>query len=95
MAAIGSSDFHVAPALAACRTFLFARERTAAGVLEAIRSGRTVALDETGQLHGDPEWVQVVRRTTQAEHVDVHARWRRMSVALAWVGLLGLMVFGR
>src|SRR4029453_18028801 len=40
MAPIGSSDFHVSPQLAGCRTFIFAREASAAGVIEAIRNGR-------------------------------------------------------
>jgi hypothetical protein len=94
IAAIGSSDFHAMPApVGTCRTFLFVRERTEAGVLDAIRDGRTVALDETGQLHGDPELVALAARTISPQPVDAHTGWQRLSVALAWIGVLGLLVF--
>ena len=96
VAAIGSSDFHAMPApVGTCRTFLFVRERTEAGVLDAIRNGRTVALDETGQLYGDPERVASVERSIPRQPVDEHAGWRRFSVAIAWIGMLGLLVFRR
>src|SRR5262249_50942662 len=49
IAPIGSSDFHVSPGLARCRTFVFAREASAVGVIDAIRGGRTVAIDEDGR----------------------------------------------
>src|SRR5687768_6372764 len=54
IAAIGSSDFHaMPPPLGLSRTYLFVRERTRAGVLDAIRSGRTLAVDRDGHLIGD------------------------------------------
>ena len=94
MAAIGSSDFHVAPpSVARCRTFLFAREASAADVIEAIRSGRTVALDQYGHLHGDARLIELVGPQPSAEQPEEHRAWRRVSVALAWVGLLGMLLF--
>lgn len=71
---------------------MFARERSAAGVLEAIRSGRTVAIDEDGRRHGDPALVQLVERAAPAERSDEHPGWRRLSVALAWAGILGMVL---
>src|SRR6185436_19907626 len=95
VAAIGSSDFHAMPVpVGTCRTLLFVRERTEAGVLDAIRNGRTVALDETGQLYGDPELVALAKRS-MSPRVDEHAGWRRLSVILAWLGMLGLVLFKR
>jgi predicted metal-dependent phosphoesterase TrpH len=95
IAAIGSSDFHAMPApVGACRTFLFVRERTEEGLLDAIRNGRTVALDETGQLYGDPALVALAKQSIPHKPADTHAGWRRLSVALAWVGVLGLLMFG-
>jgi hypothetical protein len=55
--ALGSSDFHGGPGLGVCRTLVFARERTAAGVLEALHAGRAVAAMPDGRLAGDPRWI--------------------------------------
>jgi hypothetical protein len=95
IAPIGSSDFHVSPALALCRTFVFARERSAAGVLEAIRSGRTVAIDEDGGRYGDPALVRLIAHAPAVGRSDQYAGWRLLSVALAWVGVLGMLLGGR
>jgi predicted metal-dependent phosphoesterase TrpH len=91
MAPIGSSDFHWTGALGWCRTYVLARERTAASVLEAVRAGRTVAADRQGHLYGDPALVSAVEATggfipPPAEHL----RWQ--SVGFVWLGLLGLVV---
>ena len=52
LAPIGSSDFHKMGALGLCRTFVFANEMSEAGVLDAIRKGRTVAFDGQGRFTG-------------------------------------------
>lgn len=93
MAPIGSSDFHVSPQLAGCRTFVFAREATTAGVIDAIRSGRTIAVDEGGRLYGDPQLIELLGPAPLGERRDDNAAWRRVSVALAWIGLLGMLLF--
>jgi hypothetical protein len=95
VAAIGSSDFHGWPALGRSRTYLLVRDRTEAGVLEAIRSGRTVAADDRGSLYGDPDLVRIVEAHRPAGRSNHFAAWRRLSVALAWTGVLGLILFGR
>lgn len=96
IAAIGSSDFHgMPPALGRCRTYLFVRERTKAGVLDAIRSGRTLAVDGDGRLQGDPSLVQMLGVVRPAGRVDAHPTWRRLSVTLSWLGALGLVVLGK
>lgn len=95
LAAIGSSDFHATPSLGLCRTYLLATEPTAAGVIEAVRQGRTVASDRDGNLSGDPVYVRMVEAagvTTRApEGADF---WRWFAVACAWAGLLGLVILG-
>ena len=95
VAAIGSSDFHVSPALARCRTLLFVRERTRAGVLDAIRNGRTVAMDGDGRLYGDKTLVGLVDRSRLDRRSGAHTVWRRVSIALAGIGVLGLVLFSR
>ena len=92
IAPIGSSDFHVSPALGLCRTFIFSRDRSAAGVLEAIRSGRTVAMDEHGALTGDSNLLQLLKTTAIVGRSDPHPAWRRLSLTLAWIGLLGVLL---
>jgi predicted metal-dependent phosphoesterase TrpH len=59
-AAIGSSDFHGPGRLGMCRTFVFVRDATAAGVLEAIRAKRTVVYGgPEAKAYGDPDLVRV------------------------------------
>ena len=91
IAAIGSSDFHWTGSIGWCRTYVLARERTAAGVVEAVRAGRTVAADRRGHLYGDPALVNAVEAAggfipPPAERL----RW--LSVGFVWFGLLGLVV---
>src|SRR5262249_12640757 len=91
IAVIGSSDFHWTGSIGRNRTYVLARERTAAGVIEAVRAGRTVAADRQGHLYGDPALVSAVEAAggfilPQAER----SRW--LSMALVWLGLLGLVV---
>jgi predicted metal-dependent phosphoesterase TrpH len=94
IAAIGSSDFHaMPPVIGRCRTYLFVRERTKGGVLDAIRSGRTLAVDGDGRLQGDPSLIRLLGDARPAGRVDTHPAWRRFSVAIAWLGALGLVVF--
>jgi hypothetical protein len=59
-AAIGSSDFHGPGRLGMCRTFVFVREATAAGILEAIRARRTVVYGGPElKAYGDPEMIRI------------------------------------
>lgn len=94
LAAIGSSDFHGTPMMARARTYLLVREQTEAGVLGAIRAGRTVAADDLGRLYGSPELVRVVRAHLPPGRSDDNASWRRLSALAAWFGAFGLMLFG-
>ena len=73
-AASGSSDFHGPGRLGMCRTFLFVREASAAGVLEAIRAKRTVVYGRDEHVYGDPELVRIaeadgrLRRTARTDY---------------------------
>lgn len=67
LAPIGSSDFHFAAPLGICRTYLIVDDMSQAGVLDAIRRGRTVAAMPDGRLIGDDANVALVRpRASQA-----------------------------
>src|SRR4029450_409714 len=91
VAAIGSSDVHMTATLGDCRTLVIVREATRDGVLEAIRTGKTVAMDRDGRLYGPPDLVRLVT-TPPVGRVDPHPYLRRTSVALAFAGLLGMLL---
>jgi predicted metal-dependent phosphoesterase TrpH len=92
VAPIGSSDFHVSGLLGECRTLVFARERSAAAVIEAIRGGRTLAVNEDGSLIGDSRLVQLVRGELPAGRTRAHSGWPQLAVVLAWLGLFGMLL---
>jgi hypothetical protein len=59
-AAIGSSDSHGPGRLGLCRTFVFVREVSAEGILEAVRAKRTVVYGgPQGKAYGDPELIAI------------------------------------
>jgi predicted metal-dependent phosphoesterase TrpH len=60
VAPIGSTDFHATAPIGLCRTYLLTSDRSAAGAIEAIRRGRTVAADQDGHLFGAAEHIAVV-----------------------------------
>jgi len=71
-AAIGSSDFHGSGRLGMCRTFVFVREASAAGILEAIRAKRTVVYGgPEAKAYGDPELVRAA---------EADGRLRKMAI---------------
>jgi predicted metal-dependent phosphoesterase TrpH len=91
IAAIGSSDFHWGGSIGRNRTYVLARERTAAGVIEAVRAGRTVAADRQGRLYGDPALVSAVESAGGfIPSRPERSRW--LSMGLVWVGLLGMVL---
>jgi hypothetical protein len=95
VAPIGSTDFHFRKPLGLCRTYVFAREYSEAGVLEAIRAGRTVAVDPDGSVYGDLELAAAVDRVRAA--AQPLPFWRRIldttSGVMGMLGLLGLIAF--
>jgi hypothetical protein len=58
LTAFGDSDYHGLGPVGVCRTYVFVREATAQGVLDAIRAGRTVVYDR-GRAYGDPELIRL------------------------------------
>ena len=54
---------------------------------------RTVAMDGDGRLYGDPNLVRLVDRSRLRGRSDAHTVWRRFSIVLAGVGVLGLVLF--
>jgi len=73
-AAIGSSDTHGPGRLGMCRTFVFVRDATAEGILEAIRAKRTVVYGGPAmKAYGDPELIRIAEadgRLRQMANID-------------------------
>jgi predicted metal-dependent phosphoesterase TrpH len=96
-AAIGSSDFHAFGRVGMCRTYVFARDDSAAAILEAIRARRTVVYAPGGKTYGDPESIALaesVPALREAATIDPSPS------VLEWIsrlaGLVGMtaIVFG-
>jgi predicted metal-dependent phosphoesterase TrpH len=97
IAAIGSTDYHVFAPVGYCRTFVFARERSVAAIIEAVRRGATVACDATGTTYGPADLSAAVADACRAAagapplaatSIDAAGMW------LAWSGLLALVLLG-
>lgn len=69
--------------------------RTKAGVLDAIRSGRTLAVDPDGRLTGDSSLIELLGDVRPAGRLDSDPMWRRLSMVLSWLGAAGLLIVGR
>jgi hypothetical protein len=93
--AIGSSDFHGFARLGFCRTYVFAADRTAAAVLDALRAHRTVVYGIGGTAYGDPDLVRLaatVPRLREAGSTDAPASmWDWLSRAAGVIGLGGVL----
>ena len=97
IAAIGSTDFHFFAPLGFCRTFVFARERSASAIIDAIRRGRTVACDAAGEVYGPPELTPVVLgacRAVAGSPARDASSVGRVGAALLWTGLVAMTLLG-
>jgi hypothetical protein len=98
--AIASSDYHFGSVLGVCRTLLFSRSASEEDALDALRAGRTVVTDLQGRMYGDPAMIALLKAEPYAlRPVDYQYRGAglldRIGRALGWLGLLGLVLFGR
>ena len=96
IAAIGSSDDHTGQPIGFCRTYVFVHEATAAGVVDAIRKGRTVACDATGVVSGPASLAVAVANACRADTAagQTSPSSARLATAVAWIGLVALAFFG-
>jgi hypothetical protein len=87
LSAVGGSDYHGLSALGYCRTVVLARERSVAGIVEAIREGRAVAAGPDGRIEGNPQWVRLLEEAGYRVRPSRHsyAEATAAAQALAWV----------
>jgi hypothetical protein len=92
LTAFGDSDFHGLGPIGVCRTWVFTREATEQGVLDAIRDGRTVVYDR-GRVYGDPELIRLAAGDGRLPRFDPAAPWTDFSVMLSRIaGIAGLLL---
>jgi hypothetical protein len=97
IAAIGSTDFHFFAPVGFCRTFVFARERSVAGILDAVRRGATVACDASGNTFGPADLSAAVAESCRAAAgaPAIGSSWTDPVGAMCvWLGLVMLVVIG-
>ena len=95
LAAIGSSDYHGPGPLGLCRTYVFVKEVSEAGVLEAVRSHRTVVFDR-GRVYGDPALIRLAgAQLPRQESISAAEKsLAALSRICAILGLLGIVAAG-
>jgi hypothetical protein len=97
LTAIGDSDYHLGPLspylgeIGLCRTYVFARERTEKGVLDALRERRTVVYDRD-HVYGDPAMIQLAKGDGRLPKIELDRIERSASHSLsAIVGIFSLL----
>jgi hypothetical protein len=90
-AAIGSSDYHGLGRLGMCRTYVFARDDSAASIIEAVRAGRTVVYDSDGRAVGDPDLIRLADAAHVRDREPRPERATALVVISRVVGVLALL----
>jgi hypothetical protein len=100
LTAIGDSDYHLGPlapnlgAMGLCRTYVFASEKSAKGVLDAVREGHTVVYDRE-RVYGDPVLVKLAAEDGRLPKIALTGRPRSGVGLLSGIlGLIGLIAVG-
>jgi hypothetical protein len=98
LAAIGSSDTHGPGPMGLCRTYVFARDRSASAIVEAGRAHRTVVYGFGGKAYGDPALIAQAdpHRLREAGLIPIpRGVLDVIGQAGGLAGLLALVVLGR
>lgn len=96
-AMLGNSDYHAGSVLGVVRTFVFVREPTEAGVIEAIRERRTVAVAPDGSVFGPADLAASLEAEPLAPRPADYGYagagpLDRITRALGLLGLIALLV---
>jgi hypothetical protein len=91
VAAIGDSDDHGLGPPGLCRTYVFVKEKSPQGILDAVRRRRTVVYDRAGGVYGDPALIRLAAGTDLARNGAGVARDVGLLVWLSRIaGVFGL-----
>ena len=90
--AIGSSDYHGLGPVGLCRTYVFVREASEQGILQALREGHTVVYDGVGAVYGDPALIQLAGSESRLRGSETTRPERGLLVVFSRTcGLLGMI----
>ena len=93
LTAIGSSDYHGLGPVGLCRTYVFVREASEAGILEALRQGHTVVYDRQAAVYGDPALIQLAGPESRLRGPESTDQEGGFLVLLSRIcGLLGMIL---
>jgi len=93
LTAIGSSDFHGNGQPGSSRTYVFVRENTQPGILQALRERHTVVYDRAGRAYGDPELIRLAAEDGHLPVPDPNSTPAGLLGKCSRIaGLLGLLV---
>jgi predicted metal-dependent phosphoesterase TrpH len=97
LTAIGDTDYHFGPLsphlgiMGLCRTYLFVRDRSERGILEALREGRTLAYDRE-HVYGDPALIQLAANDGRLPQLALTGTEQRFMGSVSRIfGVLGLL----
>jgi hypothetical protein len=97
LTAIGDSDYHLGPlspqlgSMGVCRTYVFVREKTEKGVLDALRQGRTVVYDRQ-HIYGDPTLILLAEEDGRLSKIALSGRGSNFAALFSGiVGVIGLL----
>ncbi len=92
MTAIGDTDYRGLGPIGLCRTWVFVKERTERGVLDALREGRTVVYDRD-HVYGDPALIQLAAADGRLPTMAVEPKASGLLARFSRItGILGLVV---
>jgi hypothetical protein len=89
LTAIGDSDYHGLGPIGLCRTYVFTKEETQAGILDALRDGRTVVYERAGRTYGDPALIELAAADGRLPRIASGVASGAASEARPAVGFLG------
>ena len=97
LTAIGDSDYHGLGPMGLCRTYVFTREETEQGVLDALRQGHTVVYDR-GRVYGDPALIRLAAEDGTLPKLALAAPVPGLlsvySRVAGILGLIGVLILG-
>ncbi|MEO6237718.1 MAG: CehA/McbA family metallohydrolase [Vicinamibacterales bacterium] len=97
IAAIGSTDFHRFAPIGMGRTYVLTSAPGQAGILDAIRAGRTVACDGLGRAYGPAKLVVLVQSDCRSDATmppDGQTGAARVGTWMVWIGMVALVLLG-